>query len=396
MSRTRARWPARVRAGGAGGEEVVLPEATRAGAGMLGAMPVDVSIIVVTWNARDLVDRCLAAATGPGSAGVVTETIVVDNDSSDDTVAHVRAAWPAVRIVETGRNGGMAAGNNAGVLAAEGRAFLLLNSDCFLDEGAVRAMLGRLDADVPGDRQGDPVGVVVPRLRNEDGSLQRSVRGWPTPWRLFTEFFFVRRLFPRARWANAFYAAGFDHDGPATDIEWATGACLLVSRAAIDDVGLMDESYFMYGEEVDWLSRLDEAGWVVAYEPQAGATHLGGGSAGRAWGRMFALQCANHVVLQSRIGGHAWSENPARRRAAAVRAARRTRRIVASGLRLRIALSYLGVVRGGASRSPAQRRAVLREALAAVRAVDPSNVPEPVVPGWPGAGVVQRPESPAR
>lgn len=367
---------------------------------MLAAMSVDVSIIVVTWNARDLVDRCLAAATGAGSAGVATEVLVVDNDSSDDTVAHVRAAWPGVRVVETGRNGGMAAGNNAGMLAADGRAFLLLNSDCFLDEGAVRTMLDRLDRGEEED-EGGPLGVVVPRLRNEDGSLQRSVRGWPTPWRLFTEFFFVRRLFPRASWANAFYGAGHDYDRPGL-VEWATGACLMVSREVVDDVGLMDESFFMYGEEVDWLARMDAegSGWAVAYEPAAGAVHLGGGSAGRAWGRMFALQCANHVTFQARNGGEVHTEaGDGWPDASSRRAARRARRIVAAGLRLRIALSYVGLARGGASSSPATRRAVLREALATVRVVDPANIPPRAIPRWHAdraAHPLQRPESPAR
>src|SRR5690348_5995075 len=99
-------------------------------------MQPDVTVIVVTWNARDLVDRCLEAVLGAGGAGVELEVLVVDNDSTDDIVAHVRAAWPQVRVVETGTNGGMAAGNNVGMREAAGRAFLLLNSDAFLEPGA--------------------------------------------------------------------------------------------------------------------------------------------------------------------------------------------------------------------------------------------------------------------
>ncbi|MCW2924684.1 MAG: glycosyl transferase family 2, partial [Thermoleophilia bacterium] len=217
-------------------------------------MPVDVSIIVVAWNALDHIDPCLDAAFGAGSRGVEVEVLVVDNASTDGTAEHVRSTFPGVRVLETGRNGGMAAGNNAGMLAASGRAFLLLNSDAYLEPGAVRTMLERLDAEPAGT-----VAAVAPRLLNEDRSPQRSVRGFPTVWRYATEFLYLRRLAPRSRVTNAFYGAGVDLDRPGR-IDWATGACLLVPRDAVDAVGLMDEAYFMYGEEVDWLLRMHGTG----------------------------------------------------------------------------------------------------------------------------------------
>jgi GT2 family glycosyltransferase len=326
-------------------------------------MPVETSVIIVTWNARDLIDRCLEAVFGAGGVGVELEVIVVDNDSSDGTPDHVREAWPAARVLETGRNGGMAAGNNAGMLAAEGRTFLLLNSDCFLHEGALRTLLDRLDGAPAGS-----VAAVAPALRNVDGSPQRSVRGFPTPWRYATEFFYLRRLAPGLRATNAFYGAGVHLDEPG-EVEWVTGACLLVPREAVDAVGLMDEAYFMYGEEVDWLHRMRAAGRRVLWEPRAVATHVGGGSARTQWGSLYQRQLANHVRYMARAEG--------------VRRARRARRVIGSSLRLRAGLWRLASLLPGGSRALRRERAVaFAEGARTVAALDPANVDPPVIPRW--------------
>ncbi len=330
-------------------------------------MAPDVSVIIVTWNALDHVDACLEAIFGGGGgAGVELEVIVVDNDSTDETVRHVRDSWPSVQVVETGRNGGMAAGNNAGMLAASGRAFLLLNSDAFLHEGAIAAMLERLDAEPDGS-----VAAVVPRLENVDGSEQRSVRGFPTPWRYATEFWYLRRLAPRSRALNAFYGGGLDLSGPQ-HVDWATGACLLVPREAVDAVGLMDEAYFMYGEELDWLRRMARAGKRVAWEPAAVATHVGGGSARSQWGELYQRQLENHVRYMARC------ESP--------RAARRTRRVIWTALAARaLAWRIASLVPVGDRSLRRERADAFGRGARTVRALDPARVADPVVPAWPAA-----------
>jgi GT2 family glycosyltransferase len=326
-------------------------------------MPPETSVIIVTWNALDHLDPCLEAVFGAAGEGVELEVIVVDNASSDGTAAHVRATWPAARVVETGRNGGMAAGNNAGMLVAEGRTFLLLNSDAYLDPGSIRTMLDRLDAEPAGT-----VAAVAPALRNADGSPQRSVRGFPTPWRYATEFFYLRRLAPGLRATNAFYGAGVDLATPGF-VDWVTGACLLVPRDAVDAVGLMDEAYFMYGEEVDWLLRMRDAGRRVAWEPRAGATHLGGGSARTQWGTLYQRQLANHVRCMARTRG--------------VGPARRTRRVLAVALSLRAAAWRLAaLLPGGGRQVRRERAAAFAEGARTVRAIDPANVDPPVIPDW--------------
>jgi GT2 family glycosyltransferase len=311
----------------------------------------DVSIIIVTWNARDHVDTCLAALRDGGARDVAHELIVVDNASTDGTPAHVRAAWPDVRVVETGRNGGMAAGNNAGMLEARGRTFLLLNSDAYLHPGALRTLLDTLD------ESPDTTAAVVPRLVNVDGTPQRSVRGFPTVWRYATEFLGLRKLGRRTRAFNAFYGGGLEL-GKLRVVDWATGACLLVPRGAVDAVGLMDEAYFMYGEEVDWLRRMRRAGRVVVWQPAAVATHVGGGSSGRSRGALYQRQLANHVRYMSRNEG--------------VRAARRTRRLLVAALRVR-ALVFRG-----------ERGSAFGEGATTVAAVDPAAPGAPEVPAWPG------------
>jgi N-acetylglucosaminyl-diphospho-decaprenol L-rhamnosyltransferase len=224
----------------------------------------DVTVVVVTFNGLPWLERCLESVRG-------RETIVVDNGSSDGTVARVRESFPAVRLIEQS-NRGMGGGNNAGMLAAEGDWFFLLNSDAWVLGDGLERLVEFAEAH-------PEAAVVGPRLRNPDGTLQRSVRGEPTLWRLATEYFFIRKLAPRSRRLNAFYAGDFDHD-EVREVESLYGAALLVRREAADAVGLFDEAFFMFSEETDWLHRFRAAGWKVLFFPGAEVAHVGGASHG--------------------------------------------------------------------------------------------------------------------
>ena len=138
---------------------------------------------------------------------------------------------------------------------------------------------GSLDA----ARRHPRAALVAPRLLNTDGSLQRSVRGFPTAWRLATEYLYLRKLAPRSRALNAFYGAGFDH-ASEREVDWVMGACMLVRRAALDEVGPFDERYFLFSEEVDWMRRAADRGRSVVFTPDARCVHVGGASHG---GRLF-------------------------------------------------------------------------------------------------------------
>ena len=249
----------------------------------------DVSVVVVTYNGLPWVEQALASVRG-------VETVLVDNGSTDATVAVVRERFPEVVVVEQ-QNRGLAAGWNAGIARTSGTHELLLNSDAWLDEGALDALVAFADAH-------PEAAVVGPRLRNPDGSLQRSVRGFPTLWRLATEYLFLRKLAPRSRALNAFYGGGFAHD-VVRDVEVLMGAVWLVRRAAIDDVGPADEAFFLFSEEVDWAYRFRRAGWKSVFFPGAGATHVYGASH---QGRLYVEIQKGHLRFFAKHHGTASAE----------------------------------------------------------------------------------------
>ena len=265
----------------------------------------DASVVVVTFNALPWVERCLESVRG-------VESVVVDHGSTDGTAAHVRERFPEVEVVEE-ENLGLAHGWNTGVARTSGRYVLLLNADAWLDEGALEALVAFADAH-------PRAAVVGPRLRNPDGSLQRSVRGFPTLWRLATEYLFLRKLAPRSQMLNAFYAGGFEHDA-VREADFLMGAVLLVRRAAIDEVGPADDAFFLFSEETDWCYRFRRGGWQVLFFPGAGATHVYGASHG---GRLFREQVRGHLRFLAKHRGAGYAE--------------RARRLMRASLRLRGAL----------------------------------------------------------
>src|SRR4051812_26347362 len=223
----------------------------------------DVSVVVVTLNALPWLERSLESVRG-------NETVVVDHGSIDGTVETARG-FPDVRVIEQ-ENRGFGSGNNAGMRVAAGRYFFLLNADAWVVDDGLELLVAFADAH-------PEAAVVGPRLRNPDGSLQRSVRGFPTVWRLATEYLFLRKLAPRSSVLNPLYAGGFDHD-ETREVEWLYGAALLVRREAADAVGLFDEDFFMFSEETDWMYRFHAAGWKVLFHPGAEVVHVGGASHG--------------------------------------------------------------------------------------------------------------------
>ena len=265
----------------------------------------DVAVVVVTYDALPWIEQSLESVRGH-------ETVVVDNGSSDGTVAFVRERFEEVRVLEQG-NEGLAAGWNRGLEAVGGDYVLILNADAWLLGDALERLRDFLDAH-------PRAALVGPRLLNADGTLQRSVRGFPTLWRLATEYLFLRKLAPRSELLNSFYAGGFDHS-TAREAEFVMGSCMLVRRAAIDDVGPLDEAFFLFSEETDWCYRFREAGWEVWFDPAAECVHVGGASHG---GRMFTENVRGHLRFLAKHRG--------------LRYAERARRLLRASLLLRGAL----------------------------------------------------------
>ena len=279
----------------------------------------DIGVVVVTWNALPWLQRCLESVRG-------YDAVVVDNGSTDGTVELVRERFPEVRLVQQA-NRGLAAGWNRGMRELRSRYFLIVNADAWVLGDAVEKLVRFAD-------EHPDAAVVGPRLLNPDGSLQRSVRGFPTLWRLATEYLFLRKLAPRSRVLNAFYAGGFDHDR-VQEAEFVMGACMLVRREAVEQVGPLDESFFLFSEEVDWCWRFRQAGWKVLFYPGAEVMHVLGASHG---GRLFREQVRGHLRFLAKHRG--------------AREAERARKLLLLALRLRGLL--FGGARGAAYRDAAR------------------------------------------
>jgi hypothetical protein len=266
----------------------------------------DVTAVAVTYNGLPWIEKCLASLEE-------YPTIVVDHGSTDGTLELVRERFPQVTLIEQ-ENKGLGAGFNRGMRAArDARYYVLINSDAWVVSDGVERMARFAD-------ENPRVAVVGPRLRYPDGSLQRSVRGFPTLWRLATEYLFLRKLAPGSRALNAFYAGGFEHDR-TSDAEFLMAACYLVRREATDEVGLFDERYFMFSEEVDWCYRFHQAGWGVVFFPRAEAVHVGGASWKKEYDPMFLEQVRGHLRFLADHKG--------------MKEAERARLLFLAGLRLR-------------------------------------------------------------
>ena len=225
----------------------------------------DISIIVTNYNTSDLLRACFASM-GERLGTPWLEVILVDNASADDSVAMTRAHFPAVKVLEQTRNEGFAHANNRGIREARGRYLLILNSDTEIVGDALEKMRDAMDAQTD-------IGALGARLLNTDGTVQLSCRSFPSyRTALFHRYSLMTRLFPRNRYSAEYLMTDWNHDETA-DVDWVSGACLMARRKTLDEVGLLDEGFFMYSEDVDWCYRMKQAGWRIVYFPQAEVRH---------------------------------------------------------------------------------------------------------------------------
>lgn len=234
----------------------------------------DLSIVVVSWNVRDLLDRCLLSVQAflerQESRELRAEIIVVDNGSEDGGPEMVGAKHPEVRLMETGQNLGFTRGNNLGISESRGRYLLLLNPDTEVRGEAPGIMVSYLE-------EHPRVGIVGPQLLNPDGTVQSSRRRFPTLATAVMESTAVQTWSPRNPVLARYYILDRPDD-EIQEVDWLVGACLLVRRQAAEEVGPLDERFFMYSEELDWCRRMLDAGWRVVYLPTAQVLHHGGKS----------------------------------------------------------------------------------------------------------------------
>lgn len=225
------------------------------------APQLDLSVIILSFNTRELTLACVQSVFAARD-DLALEVIVVDNASSDGTVAALQAACPEMCIIANSQNLGFSRGNNMGLRAAQGHYLMLLNSDTIVQPGALRALVNFMDAH-------PNAGACGPMLLNEDGSLQPSGRPLPSVWRLFVDMTRLYRLWQR----DVFAQHHRDYTQPARVGE-VSGAALLIRHEAYERVGGFDEKLFAYYEDVDLCKCIADAGYAVYYAPDAKVIHL--------------------------------------------------------------------------------------------------------------------------
>ncbi len=228
----------------------------------------DLSVLIVNWNVRDLLRHCLHSILA-NLPPCKLEIIVVDNGSTDGSGEMVRTEFPQVHLIANPDNRGFPAANNQGLAVARGRYVLLLNPDTEVVGDALETMVAFADAH-------PNVGVVGPQLLNPDGTVQSSRRRFPTLATALFESTWLQPYAPR-RLLERYYVLDRPDD-EVQDVDWVTGAALMARREAIEQVGPLDEGFFMYSEELDWCRRFREAGWQVVYLPTARIVHYVGKS----------------------------------------------------------------------------------------------------------------------
>jgi N-acetylglucosaminyl-diphospho-decaprenol L-rhamnosyltransferase len=275
----------------------------------------DLSIIIVSWNVRDLLAACLdSIAAGPvtlasppgplsiqngegvsttpgrGVAGctpaqgskVQVEVIVVDSASSDGSADMIRARFPWARLVAQTENVGFTRGNNIALDMAQGRYLMLLNPDTVVHGDALNRLVIYLDAH-------PEVGIAGPRVLNDDGTTQSTRRRFPTPLTAIFESTWLQGYAPR-RVLDHFYVTDQPDDG-TFEVDWVQGCALVARRAVYEQIGPLDPGYIMFSEELDWCRRAKDAGWRVVYVGEAQITHYGGKSTEQ-------VQANKHIYFQ--------------------------------------------------------------------------------------------------
>jgi GT2 family glycosyltransferase len=261
----------------------------------------DLSIIIVNWNTRNLLQLCLdslwatadrANYLGSMFGTYTTETFVVDNASTDGSARMITESYPWVHLIVNEQNVGFAPANNQAFRQSTSRYALLLNSDTIVHAGAIQALIKFMD-DYP------QCGAGGAQLLNADGSLQPSCQPMLTPWREFWRLTFLDRI-----WQHATYNMRKWNAASPRQVETIKGACLIVRQAALHAGDpLLDEQYFMYTEEVDLCYRLTQDRWELYWIPQACVTHFGEASSKQAYNQMYVQLYRSKVQFYRKFGG---------------------------------------------------------------------------------------------
>lgn len=249
---------------------------------------IDVSIIIVNWNTCDILQDCLKSVYEQ-TKDLSFEVIVVDNASSDDSVEVIKRDFPQVVLIENPENRGFATANNQGVAISKGRYILLLNSDTVVLDGAIQKTIAFAD-------RHPEAAVVGCKVLNPDRTIQPTCFVFPSLLNLFLSATYLYKVFHRSRFFGQERMTWWDRSD-VRGVDVVTGCFMLVRREAIDQLGMMDEEYFMYAEETDWCYRFKKAGWKILFTPDPQIIHLGGQSSQKVKSEMVLQLRASRLLF---------------------------------------------------------------------------------------------------
>ncbi len=246
----------------------------------------DLSVVIVNWNAKKYIDQCLRSILDSDCVEDM-QIVVVDNGSTDGSVELISNKYKQITLICTNENLGFARGNNVGIRQCHGDYLLLINSDVEVRPDTISTIIDYME-------KHDEVGMVGPRIVGVDGRVQRSWMGFPSLWNMFCRAVLLDTVFPQVKLFNGFMRTYLQHDA-ITEVDIINGCFWAVRRKALDQVGFLDDGFFMYAEDMDWCKRFHAAGWKVVYFPRAEALHYGGASSANAPVRFYVeMQKANH------------------------------------------------------------------------------------------------------
>ncbi|MCE5199785.1 MAG: glycosyltransferase family 2 protein [Armatimonadota bacterium] len=227
---------------------------------------VDVTVSIVNWNTKDELRDCLLSVFSQDRS-ITFEVFVADNASSDGSAEMIKSEFAGkVNLIENPKNLGFGAAHNMALGQARGRYMMILNPDCrMLEHDVLGKMIKYMDST-------PSVGMLGPKVLNPDGSLQYSARRSPTMFAAIFRHTLLGKLFPNNSFVRDYLMADWQHDRER-DVDWLSGSAIVVRKETIDQIGLLDERFFMYLEDVDWCRRAREAGWRVVYFPMAAVSH---------------------------------------------------------------------------------------------------------------------------
>jgi GT2 family glycosyltransferase len=253
---------------------------------------VDISVVIVAWNAKHYLELCLESlAKNPPVRSM--EVLVVDNASSDNSIEMVEAEFPWVTLIKSKENLGFSKGNNLAIRQCQGRYIALVNPDVIVFPGCLDMLADFLD-------RNQKVGNVGPRVFNPDMTQQSTCRRFPTLWNNFCSATRLESIFKGSSFFAGEHMFYFPHDRTRT-VDVIVGCFSMIRREAFDEVGLLDEDLFMYGDDVDWCRRAWNAGWQVVFYPDAHAIHDRG--------KTTAPFPVRFAVAQQRSVLHYWTKH---------------------------------------------------------------------------------------